>query len=110
MTDTELSEIFGSNLLDKQNLSDTFKKLVGILPEKPFECVGSREEINFALKNTVKMYDGKDLPYLLKYYTDTELYKKYKDIENPFDSYYDKNNLLPEKFEKLLKDALYTEE
>lgn len=110
MTDTELSEIFGSNLLDKQNLLDTFKKLVGILPEKPFECVGSREEINFALKNAVKMYDGKDLPYLLKYYTDTELYKKYKDIENPFDSYYDKNNLLPEKFEKLLKDALYTEE
>ena len=106
----ELSAVFGSNLLDKPNLLDTFKKLVGILPEKPFECVGSRDEINFALKNAVKMYEGKDLPYLLKYYTGTKTYERYKDKKCTLDSYYDENNLLPEKYEKLLKEALYTEE
>ena len=35
-------------MANKEELLDDFKKLIGENDEKPFECVGSREEINFS--------------------------------------------------------------
>mgnify|MGYP006944886756 CR=1 FL=1 len=63
-------DIFGANLLEDTSLQETFDKLTGALPEKPFECVGSREEINFALCETVRALQrtGEPLPALLERY------------------------------------------
>lgn len=99
-----LKNIFGENLLEKEELRESFDKLTGILPEKPFECVGERDEINFALCEAIKKYDN--LPLLLKYYMETEQYKNYSKRENPYNNYYDDNNLLPKKYEDILKKAL----
>ena len=103
-----LTDIFGSNLFEKEELMEDFKKLVGLAPEKPFECVGSRDEINFALVEAVKKYDN--LPLLLDFYVNTELYNSYSSNENPYDNYYNTENLLPPQFDKMLKEELNWEE
>lgn len=104
----ELAEIFGGNLFDKESLREDFTKLIGMVPEKPFECVGSRDEINFALCEAVKKYDK--LPMLLEYYKTTDMYMVYCGKENPYTEYYETTNLLPKEFDEMLKKALGWEE
>ncbi len=101
----DIIEIFKKDLLDDKSLKEIFEKLVGIQPEKPFECVGSRGEINAALQESLRQYKNKDqsLPYLLDYYQD------FCDIEydiNTYLTYYDNNNLIPSPFYKILKSKL----
>ncbi|PIR48703.1 hypothetical protein COU80_03300 [Candidatus Peregrinibacteria bacterium CG10_big_fil_rev_8_21_14_0_10_55_24] len=43
-----LTEIFGSNLFDDPTLTLLYRELLGIEGLKPFECVGSREDIQAA--------------------------------------------------------------
>lgn len=47
-------------------MQPTLEQLVGIQEEKPFECVGSRDEINTAIVMTIDNLgkSGKELPYL----------------------------------------------
>lgn len=47
--DTMVS-IFGEDLLDKAELMQYFDELCGIAPNKPFECVGTIDEVNKALQ------------------------------------------------------------
>ncbi len=102
LSENELTEIFGENLFEKKSLEETFDKLVGILPEKPFECVGSRGEVNESLNITVKNLkkDGKELPYLLRRFCDGGFAKE---PTGEYYGYYNSENLLPEAFEKALK-------
>ena len=103
-----LSKIFGANLFEKDSLLEDFKKLIGLETEKPFECVGSRDEINFALCEAIKKYDK--LPVLLDFYRQTELFVSYSARKNPYNDFYDTTNLLPDRFEKMLKDELNRED
>ena len=41
----ELISIFGEKLLDKESLDEDFRELVGLNENKPFECVGTRNEV-----------------------------------------------------------------
>ncbi len=100
----KLEGIFGSDLFEKEELLEDFKKLIGEAKEKPFECVGSRDEINFALCEAIGKYD--ELPVLLEFYTKTDIYKSYKDAKNPYKSFYDFENLIPTEFENMLKNRL----
>lgn len=100
----KLVKIFGCNLFEKESLRDDFTKLIGVIPEKPFECVGSRDEINFALCEAIKKYDT--LPLLLEYYKSTDVYKLYCEKTNPYNDYYETKNLLPKEFDEMLKRAL----
>ncbi len=43
-------DIFGEDLLDKPELQQYFDELCGIAPNKPFECVGTINEVNKALE------------------------------------------------------------
>lgn len=104
LTPKDLENIFGKNLFKSKELLKDFQKLIGALPEKPFECVGERDEINFALCGAVSKY--KDLPYLLKYYVQTDIYAKYKSLKNPYPKNYGKEHCIPTQFEKTLKDKL----
>jgi hypothetical protein len=47
--ESELNRIFGENLLTKPELNDLFISLKNPEHDKPFECVGTREEVNHAL-------------------------------------------------------------
>lgn len=50
VSDVKLWQIFGRNMLDDPSLQDTFIGLVNPDATKPFECVGTREEICFAIE------------------------------------------------------------
>jgi hypothetical protein len=49
-----------------------FNELIGQHEVKPFECVGTIDEINMAIKETIKMIDD-PLPFLLDYYSSLPL-------------------------------------
>ena len=66
MKPESLVSIFGSNLLEDYSLEKSFRELTGIDEVKPFECVGTIDEVNLALKMTVEMYPTGELPYLLQ--------------------------------------------
>lgn len=45
----EMENIFGNDLLDKENLKSDFDGLIGLSPIKPFDCVATRDESQLAL-------------------------------------------------------------
>ena len=75
----KMQEIFGENLFEKTSLLPVLQQLCGLASEKPFECVGTVDEICMALAQTVKQYEN--LPVLLQYFVETDLYKQYADID-----------------------------
>lgn len=48
--DATMIGIFGEDLLNKIELRQYFDELTGIAPNKPFECVGTVDEVNKALR------------------------------------------------------------
>ncbi|MDR1002039.1 MAG: hypothetical protein LBL82_02045 [Oscillospiraceae bacterium] len=107
-----LRGIFKRDMLDDAELISTFRKLVGMEEEKPFECVGSRDEINVAICLAIENYlrAGGNLPALFEYYTTTDLYEKFKSQTDMFDNCYDSENLLPPEFEAVLLHECFSEE
>jgi len=99
--------MFHENLLTKASLIDTLEKLIGYQPEKPFECVGSRDEINTAICMTIKQLQESDepLPLLLRHYMTLPQYAQYKDRKNPYLHYFNEENLIPERFLPLVKEG-----
>lgn len=95
-------EIFGENILDNKEMLNYFLDLTGKSASKPFECVGTIDEVKFVVCNLIKKRDK--LPYLLEYY------KHHFDVED-----YDKNILnqfnnehnLEEKFVNLVRKELF---
>ena len=53
--------IFGEDLLNKPSLQQYFDELTGIAENKPFECVGTVDEVNRALGMVAEKYRGKYL-------------------------------------------------
>ncbi|MGM9552141.1 MAG: hypothetical protein ACI3XA_07800 [Clostridia bacterium] len=105
MSFESLNDIFGRNMADDENLIPTLNQLIGHESnEKPFECVGSRDEINFAICEAIKK--GGELPALYKYYMTTPLYKKYCEMTNPYPTYYDRQNLLPLGYRDIVEREL----
>ena len=97
----KLIEIFGEDLFEKEDLLDIFVELTGYGKTKPFECVGTYEEVRYAITKTISKLDKQ--PYLLKYYKEHfELENLNKNLENKYNR---ENNLNP-YFENLLKSEL----
>lgn len=103
-----LTEVFGSNMLDNEELLPIYKQLIGVTPEKPFECVGSRDEVNTAAVRTIRQMEqnGEPLPVLLRYYKATPLYEHYVAAPDIYNEYYEEENLLPPAFDALLRQRL----
>lgn len=101
-----LCKIFGKDMLEDKNMIPIMEQLIGMVEEKPFECVGSREEVNTAISMSIHTMEqeGKKLPMLFAHYKTTSFYEEYKEKENPYLSYYEKENLLPEEFVGLVKE------
>ena len=105
----ELDAIFGKRLFEDETLMEDFDKLCGILPEKPFECVGSRDEVNASITETISKYAAKQiqLPALLMHYQGAAVVPSIA-----FDKYikqYSKEHALNDYFESIIKDALKNE-
>ncbi|MFW6019759.1 MAG: hypothetical protein ACOCPM_04190 [Bacteroidales bacterium] len=79
-----LQNILGHNLLDDPEHIQNFMELTGQSHQKPFECVGTVDEVNIALALTAKQQDNqKKLPLLLQKFVQTPMYKKYKGSNEP---------------------------
>ena len=88
----KLINIFGEDLFERKDLLETFISLTGRSNNKPFECVGTYEEVNYAISKTISKLNN--LPYLLKYYKDNyeidtslNLEKRWNDEHN-LDKYF----------------------
>ena len=90
LSEEELNKVFGTNLLNKESLDKDFRELVGIDENKPFECVGTREEVNAALIKCIK--DGND-SMLIERYKDQILASGYN-IDDLLASW-EEDNLVP---------------
>lgn len=94
--DSTLQKIFGKNMLDDPELQELFDALSQNEGVKPFECVGTYDEVNYALSKKYYSYAQQELPYLLKTY-------KPKNMSYTLHVNYDGQNNLPEKFKEKLK-------
>lgn len=77
----ELIHIFGKNLYEDSTLIGYLKQLIGIDEVKPFECVGTIDEVNAALMLFIRNQRGK-WAVLPDYYSNTVKYNEYRSL-NP---------------------------
>ncbi len=97
----KMKDVFGENLLDKESLKPYFLELIGQSEAKPFECVGTIDEVCTALKHSVKQYPKDELPVLLKEFQ--RLNPVFHEIS---DLTFHQEHFLNQTFEHLLKCRL----
>ena len=101
MTKEALFDIFGSHLLDNENLEDIFLELLGMTDAKPFECVGTVDEVRWSMKTIVEKYtqEERPLPYLATVFMDQVPMDRVQDLleEGVEDN-------IPADYKKLLED------
>lgn len=110
----EMLYIFNENLLEKRELLQTFLELSGKSENKPFECVGTIAEVNYAIKRGVKKIQelktpnteyGYKYPYLLEYYI-RNFDENITENENKLVREYNSENNLTKEFEDILKKEI----
>ena len=105
----EICCALGNDMANREDMLTTFQQLIGITDEKPFECVGSRDEINYSVTKAIENLEssGTKLPFLFEYYKTTGLYAEYKTKNNPLYTYYNSVNNLPEEFAAIVRKKCY---
>ncbi len=105
----KLVSIFGEDMFENKNLLKTFLELTGNGETKPFDCVGTYEEVNFAISKTIKNIETKNnqLPYLLNYYKNN--YKLVNTNDDITLRYNDNNNLNEEQNAMLRKEVFLSD-
>lgn len=61
-----LAEVFGKNLFEDENLKDYLLELCGVGEQKPFECVGTIDEVNMAIAMRIKREAASEKEILLR--------------------------------------------
>jgi hypothetical protein len=105
IAEEKLIELFGENLFNKESLKETFIDLTGNGKLKPFECVGTKEEVGYAISKTISIYEqnNKELPLLLKYYRDNY---KLVDLNTDLLTIYNEDNNNTEELNNILKENI----
>lgn len=106
LSHSELTEIFGKDLLNDTSMETYFIELIGKSEHKPFECVGSIDEVNLSVSLAIRNYLDKNqpMPFLFSKYIDLGLYSpdtidsRNEEICKGFSE----NNLLPDEFKNIL--------
>lgn len=103
-----LIRIFGKRLLDEESLAPILDELSGISEVKPFECVGTPEEVNVALQMTCERLRGSEKAPALLRNSNAHPFTKVTDAEiSRLLGAFNKNHLVPEKFLQYLTDAIH---
>ena len=109
LTNDELTGIFGKDLLNDESMSGYFTELIGKSVHKPFECVGSVDEVNLAVSLAIRRRErnGVKLPFLFmeyrkNFYNPENLDEKYQE----YCRYFNNQNLLPESFREILLNEM----
>jgi len=107
LEEQRLVQMFGENLWQNAALKNTLNELCGFSDNKPFECVGTTDEVKAALWHVSRNYPGSDLPVLLQHFLENA---PSSDLPEDFDMHlkaFHKPHFLTEEFEKVLKGALH---
>lgn len=99
-----VERIFGQNLLDRADMTGMFDGLTGFSPVKPFECIGTREEVGAACKLACGQFEraGRPLPVLLERYASQAGTAFTADEKALFRAFNDANHI-PPAFEECVK-------
>ena len=104
----QLVIIFGKNLLDDLTLKQTFEELTGCADAKPFDCIGTIEEVNLAICAFLKKNPEAEDFALLQSYKEKDVFIRYQDEDlTIFLQSYDSHHFIPRKFELILKSYLH---
>lgn len=95
-----LINVFGKKILDNIELENDFKGLIGVNENKPFECVGTRDEVLLALSDYIKKHNS----VLTDMYKD-RLYGE-ENIKEFVTKQFDDNNNVPSELINKIKEAL----
>ncbi|MCF8367818.1 MAG: hypothetical protein K9G76_02160 [Bacteroidales bacterium] len=106
--ESELFSIFNKDLFADENLKAIMNELIGVNPVKPFECVGTVDEVNLALQKTIETRGGAQ-PALLKYYFEEVMPDFIIRTENEVLHFNNENHNLPDIFFEILKDTIHAE-
>jgi len=109
LTTTERIGIFGKDLFTDDNLLGILEELSGAAGVKPFECVGTIEEVNMALSHATDqtMEQEGALPVLLNHYRASSLYEQYRhrDIKKLLCDF-DRKHCLKPPFEQIVRKGV----
>ncbi len=97
----DIIKIFDKDILDDDSLLPVLNELTGTTPVKPFECVGTVDEVNAAIAYAIGR--NGDLPALFEEYKRSKVYEIYKNVKfsellNDFNT----EHFLSDKFEKVI--------
>ncbi|MBQ6180071.1 MAG: hypothetical protein IJK31_00090 [Ruminococcus sp.] len=102
----ELCGIFGRDMLSDSNMKEYFIELIGQSEHKPFECVGSIDEVNLAVTLAIRrmLSQGEKLPLLFEEYCARGLYQpdNIDELNRECCGSFNEENLLPEEFRTIL--------
>ncbi len=101
----KLEKIFGRNLLQDASLETILEELDGRAPVKPFECVGTPEEVNAALQQAISLQQADDTLLLLQPVKLLDSQKNKERFEKLLRQI-NNENFLPEKFMDIILKAL----
>lgn len=106
LNEDKIKNIFATNLLDNIQLKEIFSGLIKDNIDKPFECVGMKEEINLSLNMYIRRLkiEEKNIPVLLQDY-DLLDEGEYLDLLKEYSSKYITENNLNDVFTKFLKEV-----
>ena len=97
LDDDALTGIFGCNMLEKQELSGMLDGLVLDGEDKPFECVGTRDEVRLSLEMAWERRKS-DPPALLRRWR--ELFPEYAPVS--LENFSDPDNFVPAELKYLV--------
>jgi hypothetical protein len=104
----KVESIFGKNLFRDVDLWPLLRQLTGMTESKPFDCIGTMDEVNGALQMTLAMIPENSLPPLLQLYRDSEMYSRYRNFDPGALLYsFNENNFLPEEFTTILRSKIH---
>ncbi len=101
----KLVNIFGKNLLKDDSLIPVMNELVGKAAIKPFECVGTPEEVNAALRKSVEIKNIDIKLPLVKIVGDTENRQNEQNFKNLLTKL-NREHFLPENFFHIIKQTI----
>ncbi len=99
-----LKEIFGTDMLAEKSLEPVFKELTGLVDVKPFECVGTPQEVNVSLWK--KASSEENIPVLMDEFRSIYEGLNKADFDDLLNNMSQEHNL-PEPFLKLLNTSFH---
>lgn len=100
-----LVTVFGKNLFEDEELLPIFDELTGVSAVKPFECVGTPDEVKAALRYISNDSKNEGAPLLIRHFLKHFANKDVSDEVGLLLKQFDKKHFIPKQFILIIKDA-----